>query len=281
MATFPERALALVNHALSHTIEAGLRPLSGFPPIVSLFIVSLITAILIVSVVACVSDQTGLSRAKRGIHAALFEIRLFNDDLPAVMSALRDALRHNAHYLLLSLVPLAWLAVPLVLMATHLQAYYGYAGLTQGEPALVTVKLRHGLPQRDTVSLDAPVGVRVDTGVVRLAGTNEVLWRIVPTNIGEYVLTVRVGASSATKSLQVSPLLSRRSPRRVSPGVLDQLLHPSDPPLAADSPIDAIALTYPERDFDIVGWHVHWTVIYLVLSAAGAFALARFFGIVL
>ena len=281
MATFPERALAWLNNALSLVMDAGLRPLAGLPPLVSLFLISLVSALLILIVMRHVSNQAGLSRSKRGMQASLLEIRLFKDDLRAVMSALRDGLRHNARYLMLSLVPLAWVAVPLSLIVVHLQAYYGYAGLTPGSPALITVTLHDEIPPDAAISLHAPSGLRVDTEAARFAGTNEVVWRILPIDAGDHVITVRVGAGKATKSVLVSPRIARRSPQRVSASLLGQLAYPSDPPLLPDGPIKRIIVTYPERELDIAGWHVHWTSVYIGLSIACAFALARPFGIIL
>ncbi len=275
--------LAWVNAVLARACEAGLAPIIGLPPLASLLIVSLVTSVAMLLVFARTSDQKRLAEAKRGIHAALFEIRLFNDDLVAVLRALGDALRHNALYLRLSLVPLAWMAVPLVFVVAHLHAFYGYAGLTPGEPAILKVELRHALPDTDAstnaVVLDAPAEVRVETEAVRLLASNEVLWRIVPTVAGEYTFTVRVGAAMATKTMQVSTLQARRSPRRVSAGLMDQLLYPSEPPLPDDSSIASITLTYPEPGIAVAGWRLHWMVIYAVLSMACAFALARRFGV--
>ena len=272
-----------MNAALVRAGDTGLAPIIGLPPLVGLLMVSIITAGLMLLVMARVSDQKGLAEAKRGIHAALFEIRLFNDDLVAVMRALADALRHNGRYLLLSLVPLAWMAMPLVLVVAQLQAFYGYAGLMPGQPAILKVELRGALPDTSAgaVVLDAPPEVLVETGPVRLASANEVLWRIVPTATGEYALTVRVGSTVASKTLQVSSVLARRSPRRVSAELIGQLWYPSEPPLPDDGLIAAISVAYPEPGIDLAGWRVNWMVVYIGLSMACAFALAGRFGVTL
>ena len=60
------------------------------------------------------SDQRAHPRRQaRRLHAALFEIRLFNDDLSAIFRAQAEMLRHNLTYLRLSLVPMIWMFVPL------------------------------------------------------------------------------------------------------------------------------------------------------------------------
>ena len=275
--------MAWINAALAGLLDIVLAPILGLPPLVSLLILSLVTAAAMLPVVARTSNQKRIAQTKRGIHASLLEVRLFNDDLRAVMRALGDALRHNMIYLQLSLVPLAWLAIPLALIVMHLQPFYGYAGLTPGLPALVKVELRNSPNRTDVASaaLEAPAEIRVETDAVRLASSNEILWRIVPTAIGEYTLTVRMGTTTATKTVHVSDHPARRSPRRVSAGSEDQLLYPSERPLFADSAIAAITVTYPESTVSVLGWRVHWMVVYAVLSMACALVLARRFGITL
>jgi len=273
-----------VNDALTVLVDLVLSPLLGLPPIVSLLVVALATAAATLPVVAWTSDQKRLVRTKRGIHAALFEIRLFNDDLRAVLRALGDALRHNATYLRLSLVPLAWMAVPLTLLVAHLHAVYGYAGLEVGNSALIRDELRSSAASGSAppdVVIVAPPGIRVETGPVRLVALNEVLWRIVPDAEGDHTLTVRIGGSAATKTLRVSNRLARRSPGRVSPGLLNQLLYPSEAPLPAGGPIAAIFVPYTEPGLDVLGWRVHWMMVYALLSVVTALILARRFGITL
>ena len=284
MATFPERALAWLNSALTVLVDFVLGPLLGLPAAISLLIVALATAAAMLPVVARTSDQKRLVQTKRGIHAALFEIRLFNDDLRAVLRALGDALRHNAMYLRLSLVPLAWMALPLTLLVAQLHAVYGYSGLEVGVPAIIKVELRPGAASGGVVTdavLEVPQGLRLETGAVHLATLNEVLWRIVPTAEGDYTITVRIGESATTKNLRVWNGPARRSPRRVSPGLLDQLLYPSEAPLPAAGRIAAISVAYPEPGLNLLGWRVHWMIAYAALFVVAAVILARRFGITL
>lgn len=284
MATFPERVIAWINSALTVLVDLFLGPLLGLPAVVSLLVVALATAAAMLPVVARTSDQRRLRQTKRGIHAALFEIRLFNDDLRAVLRALGDALRHNLVYLRLSLVPLAWLAVPLTLLVAQLHAVYGYGGLEVGMPAIIKVELRPAAASTRATPdamLEAPSGLRVETGAVRVAALNEVLWRIIPTAEGEHTITVRIGDSSATKTVRVANGPARRSPRRISPGLVEQLLYPSEAPLPTTGSIAAISVAYPETGVVVLGWHVHWMIVYAVLSVVTALLLARRFGITL
>src|SRR5207302_5309481 len=95
--------MTLLNRLLNPLFDLVLRPLQPFGIIASLAVLSLATAIAILLVVRATSDQPALAAIKRQIHADLFEIRLFNDDLRAMLRAEADILRHNATYLRLSI----------------------------------------------------------------------------------------------------------------------------------------------------------------------------------
>jgi len=104
-----------VNGALRPLFDALLLPFRSLPPIVGLLVVSLVAAIGMLLVYKRTSNQDRLEAVKRQIHACLFEIRLFKDDVPAILRAQTEILRHNAKYLALSLVPMLWMIVPLTL----------------------------------------------------------------------------------------------------------------------------------------------------------------------
>lgn len=277
--------MAWVNATLARVADAAFVLLGPLPPWLGLLVVSAATGGAMLLVVARTSNQPGMAAAKRAMQAGLFEIRLFHDDLGAILRALGEVLRQNLRYLGYSLVPLAWMALPLVLLIAQLQAYYGYDGLTAGRPVLVKADLRDAPGAdghaRPAPVLDAPASIRIETPAVRLTGSNEVLWRIVPTTTGAFTLTIRHGERAATKTVLVSSGPARRSPFRVSPGLMDQLLYPSEPPLPADSPVSLISVAYPEPGVSIAGWRVHWLIPFVVLSMGAAFVLARRWGVTL
>jgi hypothetical protein len=279
LGTFPERALASLNAALTWVFDLLVAPAVRVAPLTTLVAVSAATGLGLLWVVGRTSNQAGIAAAKRAVQAALFEIRLFNDNLLAVLRALGRVLRQNVRYLGYSLVPLAWAVVPLTLAVAQLQALYGYEGLALGEPALVTVRVRDARAAAGA-TLAAPDGVGVDTPAVVLPGASEVVWRVTPAAPGDYVLTVRVGGTEVTKSLRVAGGAARRSPFRVS-SLVDQLLYPSEPPLPASGPIAEIALPYPEPGLRVLGWRVHWLIVYVAVSMAAAFGFARRLGVTL
>jgi uncharacterized membrane protein (DUF106 family) len=269
--------MSVVNAGLTRAADVLLAPFSTLPPLVGLTLASLVTAAGMLAVFKRTSNQARLAAVKRLIHAALFEIRLFNDDLRAIMRAQAEMLRHNATYLRLSLVPMLWVIVPLAFVIAQLQFHYGYGPLQPGDRVLLKVQLRQG--PGEAVSLEAPPELRLETPAVWLPGAKEVVWRMRPSQAGRYDLRVKVGTDTYTKSVQVAGGVVRRSPMRLDTGIVNQFLYPSEPPLPDDGRVAAITVAYAEQDLEVFGWSLNWMVWYFGLSLIFAFALRKPFGV--
>ena len=265
----------VLNATLDRVFDLLLGPLRWLPLLASLTIVSLVTAVAMLLAIRRTSNQRAIEAVKRRIAAGLFEIRLFNDDLRAILVAQLDILRHNATYLRLSLVPMLWMVVPFVLVIAQLQFHYGYDGVDIGRPVLVTAQLGSSLADADTATLDAPPPVRVETPTSWFPGARQLVWRLVATAPGDYALRLRIGGVDFEKTLHASRGLARRSPGRLAPGVVNAVLYPSEAPLPSTAPVTSITVAYPERDIDVFGWQVHWMIVYFALSMIFAFALKK------
>jgi hypothetical protein len=271
--------MSAVNAALRLAFDLLLAPFAAWPPIVSLVLVSLLVSVLMLVVFKRTSNQPALAAVKRKIHAGIFEIRLFNDDLRAILRAQGEILRHNLTYLRLSLWPMVFLLPPLVLVIAQLQFHYGYLGLRPGQKALLEVDLdpAAGGSGRPEAVLHMPAGLRAETDAVWIKADSQVLWRLVAERDGDYELGLDVAGARLTKTVRVTPLVVRLSPERVDSGFLSQLLYPAEPPLPWGSPVRAIRLSYPGREIDVLGHGMHWMIPFFVLSIVFAFALRGLF----
>jgi hypothetical protein len=272
--------MSAVNAALRPVFDLLLAPFAAWPPIVSLVVVSLLVSVLMLVVFKKTSNQAALAVVKRKIHAGIFEIRLFNDDLRAILRAQNEILRHNLTYLRLSLWPMLFLLPPLVLVIAQLQFHYGYQGLRPGQRALLEVDLSPEAASgaRPRARLDLPAGLRAETDAVWIKAESQLLWRLVAERDGDYELGLEIaGAPRLTKTVRVTPRTVRLSPERVDPGFLSQLLYPAEPPLPADSPVRAVRLSYPEREVWVLGHGMHWMIPFFALSIVFAFALRGLF----
>jgi len=278
--------VSFVNALLRGLFDFLLSPFRTLPPIVGLVLVSLATAVGVLLVFKVASNQERLAAVKRQIQACIFEIRLFNDDLIAILRSQMDVLRYNLTYLRLTAVPTLWIIVPVFLVLAQLQFHYGYRGLEPGERCLVKVKLRSGWEKipalatvdpsgRPLVTLEVPSGLVVETPAVWIPSERELDWRIRAEQWGDYEVRIRLGKETYTKTVQVRQGVRRRSPIRLESGFLNELLYPAEDPLPGDGPIESISLGYKDETVSIFGWHLEWYIAFFGLSILFAFALRR------
>lgn len=250
------------------------------PPIIGLTIVSAIVGVGMLFIFKLTSNQDGIDAIKRKIHASLFEIRLFNDDILALFRAQLDILRHNLVYLRYSLVPMVWMMIPVVLVIAQLQFLYGYTGFKPGDETTLKVQLA-AAPSggRPDVRLDVPPGLELETPAVWVPALREMAWRLKVTDWGEHDLKVSLGDQSWTKTVTASQTVTRRSPERLEAGFVNQLIYPAEDPLPKNGPVRAISLVYPDSKVGVMGWGTHWMIVFFVLSIVFGFALRKPLGV--
>lgn len=270
--------MSVLNAVLRPLFDLALGPFRALPALVSLTLAALLASILMLVVFKRTSNQARLADVKRRIHAGLFEIRLFSDDLRAIFRAQGEILRANVRYLGLSLVPMFWILPPFFLVMAQLQFHYGYAGLAPGQRAVVTAELRNPSPLRPAVTLEVPEGLQLETPALWMPSTQQVAWRVAAVREGEYTLVLRLGETPpVTKSLTVSQAVTRRSPERVDAGFVNELLFPAEAPLSSAAPFRSIRINYPETEVDVFGLRLHWMIPFFALSIVFAFALRGVF----
>jgi uncharacterized membrane protein (DUF106 family) len=278
--------MSFVNAVLRPLFDGLLWPFRELPPWVGLTVVSLVTAVAALLVFKATSRQDSIAAVKRKIHACLFEMRLFNDDFRAILRAQGEILRHNVRYVSLSLVPMLWMIVPLMLAFAQMQFHYGYRGLAPGEPALLEVELREAAADaarasatRPDASLELPAGLTEETSALWMPAAGRIAWRISAVSPGDYEAIIHLDGETYTKSVRSSDAVVRRSPIRVSAGFVDQLLYPAEPPLSSDGPVAAITVAYPEAEVSLLGVGMPWWLAWLILITVFALALRNRMGV--
>lgn len=268
--------MSILNRLFGGALDAALWPFQGLPALVGLAVVAAVTAVFVLLVYGKTSNQDGIATVRNNIVASLLEMRLFRDDLVVVFRAQGRVLKDSLRYFGYSLVPLAWILVPLLLLFIQLDRVYGSRPLAPGESAIVRVE------QATTdanLTLEASSGVVVETPSLRIANSNGVNWRIRGETPGEHSLTVRAAGAALTKEVVVGSGRASLSPTRPSSGFFDQLLHPGEAPLPADSPLEDITIHYQRATVSFLGWHVHWMIPFLILTIVLGFSLQKPLGV--
>ena len=283
--------MSVINAVLRSVFDAVLYPFRGFPALVGLTALSVVLAICMLLVFKATSNQDAITAIKKKIHACLFEIRLFNDDLAAILRAQIELLGHNVVYLRYALTPMACMFIPIFFMMAQLQFHYGYHPIAPGDEALLKVSLAPGwedsVPVQNTgdftkpvTRLEVPDGLTVASPSVWIPTESELDWRIRGDKPGDYQVTVHLGDESFTKDVRVGAerTVQRMSPVRPGHAFLAQLLYPAEPPLPKGA-VDEITVTYPSADVWFLGLNLDWVWVLLILSIAFAFALKNRFGV--
>ena len=269
--------MSLLNSLLVGVFVILLLPLRSLPPMIGLVVVSAVCSVGMLLGYKATSNQSAIEAVKRQIAAGLFEIRLYNDDIVAILRAQGAIFTNNLKYLGLNMVPMVFMMVPFVLVIAQLQFHYGFEGLEANEPVLLQVTLTEGSVA--VIGLDLPDGVRLDAPQVTMPALPGAAWRIVPEAAGSYELGIQVDGQTLTKTLVVADTVTRRSPYRLAPGFLNQLLYPAEPPLPSDSAAIDITLHYPERELGVLGFGLHWLIWFFILTIVLAFAMKGWFGV--
>ena len=177
------------------------------------------------------------------------------------------------------LVPLVIMIIPVVLIMTQLNLRFAVQPLDTGEPVLIKALVRDVALLDHPIALDVPDGVTVETPPVRIRSTREIAWRVRVDRPGTHALIVRVGDETVEKQLVGGegwgPVVQRRTGR----GMLDTLLYPGEPPIAAGHGVEAVDIIYPPLEFHLLGIGVDWLIGFFVLSMVFGFAFKGVLGV--
>ena len=256
-------------------------PLKWLGPFWSLVGISWLSGIFMVWVFGKVSNQAAIQRTRDRLSGELIGLRLFKDDLRVFFGLQYQVLVWTLRYLRLSLVPMVILMMPTMLILIQLNYHYGLRPLRVGEQALVKVKLHDAsaLARGADITLTAPGNLKIETDGVRIADLKEVCWRVRGVAPGRFDLTVSTGQEKVTKQMTVGGRLEGVSSIRTGEGGLTALLYPGERPLPSQSSLASIEILYPELDISVLGKHVNWLILFLVVSLVFGYAFKGLLGV--
>jgi hypothetical protein len=247
------------------------------PPALLVMLLSVVVGLLMVVIFRYTSDQKAIRLAKDQLKAHLLAVRLFQDQLPVVLSSYGRIVRSTGRYLRLAFKPLLIVALPLTILIVQLDRYLGWMPVSAGQAFLVTVRTTDA-DVFDALALQLPPEMSA-TAVVHIPEDKESVWRVVANRDGNYDVTVGAGSQKVAKRVTVSGGLERVSPVRLQDRFWERLLVSGEPALPADSPIRSIAVDYPARSIRFAGFDWNWIWLFFVLSLVGGFLFKTLLGI--
>lgn len=269
--------IILLNHIANALGGVLLAPVAWLPGWLSATIVGCLTGVLMLFVFKHTSNQKAIKRARDQIKANMLALSLFKDELRVSLRCQGRLLAGAFGLLRFSLVPMAVLTIPMILILGQLALWYQARPLVVGEESVVTVML-HDANAVDTISLAASDAAHIAVGPVRVPSKNMVCWNIIPKEAGLHELEFQVDGTTFTKELAVGSQFMPTSLKRPARHLNDALIHPRETPFPVDSVVQSIEVTYPERDAFTSGTN-NWVIYWFLVSMVAAFAAKPFLNV--
>jgi len=247
-------------------------------PTMLVVLISIVIGFLMVVVFRYTSDQKAIRIAKDQLKAHLLAVRLFQDQLPVVLSSYGRIVRGTGRYLQLAFRPLLFVIFPLTLLVVQLNRYLGWTGLPTGEPFLIKAQAADS-DVLNTIDLRLPPGLETTAPAVHVPTENAIVWRVVAHEPGNYNVNVGPSEKAFSKQVSVSHGLERISPVRLRGGFWERMLLSAEPALPTDSPIRSIEVGYPSRSIPFIGFEWNWIWLFFVLSLLAGFLFKSMLGI--
>ena len=273
--------VAVLNKVLTFLFAVVYEPLKWLGTFWSLVIISCLAGLFLVWVFGKVSNQEAIRRTRDRLSGELLGLRLFKDDLRVFFGIQFQVLVWTFRYLRHSLVPMLILMVPTILILIQLNYRYGLRPLRVGEQAVVKVRLRDAtvLAQGAQLTLTAPANLKIETDGVRIPELKEICWRVRGVSPGRFDLTVSGGQEKVTKQGAVGGRFEGVSSVRTGEGWLTSLLYPGESPLPSQSAFASIEILYPKLDIIMLGKHLSWLILFLVVSLVFGYAFKGVLGV--
>jgi len=252
-----------------------LSPFSGLHPLLTLVPLSALAGTAMLWAFRHSSDQRAIRCARNRMAACIFEMRLYPDEPSVILAAQRGLLAANGRLLLLLLRPIAILALPFAALTILLDPFYGSKPLAVHEPALVVMQVDGDV--RRGVGLRVPDGFAVEAGPVRSVADNQVTWRIRPLRHAAGELHIQYEGASILKAVEARPGARYVSSRRTSHWG-EWLLSPIESRLNTPG-VRWVDVRYESANIALLGWEMHWTLWFLLISMATAFLFKRRMGV--
>jgi hypothetical protein len=268
--------MAMVHRLLAGAFALLLDPLARFPPLVGLTMVSAVAGVVVLAGMRLASNPRAIRAAKQKVQAHLLATRLYRHELVTVWRSLGALLLALGTYLAQMLRPFIVLLIPFALLFAHLDGRYASRPLQPGERTIVKAVAAAGTP--DQWRLEAPPGVKLDSVGVRLPARREIDWRVRAEKPGAYNVTLVAGNERVQKMLQVGGMTGA-SERRAQATLAALFDAPVEPSIATGSNVAEMEIGYPPQRYPVLGWRLHWVVVFLIVSAVVALLLHRRAGV--
>lgn len=249
-----------VHRVVGAIFDAFLTPFEALGDVAALILVSGLFGILALLAFKQISWQAGIKAAKDEIKGHMIAIRIYQDDLGVVFMSVLKVLLRNIQYLALNFGPVVPLSIPFALVAAQFVVRYAFdplpviaqaeaEAMLPGRGAMLEVRMKPGHePEVSRLDVQLPPHLERLSPLVRNARDGIAVLEFAAIAPGNAEATFLVdGRLVGTKSIAAGKDHPRSmQPERVS-SFWSSWLWPAEPTLPADSPLDSVHFTYPDR----------------------------------
>lgn len=251
-----------------------LKPFEGGHATGGIIFISLVTGTVMLLLFKLTSNQEAMKEVKTKIGAYFLEMRLYKEDVYAVMGSQRRILLANLRYMKLAVIPAVVMIVPVILIMIQLNMRYSRNGLEVGDTAIVKVKVKDGVDViREGIRLTAGAGLQKASPAVRIPSLGEANWKIRLTESGVHDLTltsqsgeVVIPVFGTARLVPIFRLFKRAS-------LLEGILNPGSTRVPETMMIESIEIQYPPMAFRWGFVDLSWLWSFLIISMAFGFFL--------
>lgn len=267
----------VVVYRLRWLIDGVLRLFDPLPALLSLTIVAVMTAWVMVLVIARVSPQRQLGRSRDQMAAAIYEMRLFLDAPLRVLAAQARLIGWMVAYIACMLPAALVLALPLGLVFLQLEIRHGQAPIAAPATIVARIELAPGVAGREVTVGSDDNEVEATAPLVFAEDEPAVYARLLVKKAGTHRLVAQVGDDKIDKLIVASPG-ARVAPERAS-GIAMLWALGHEPPIDSSAFV-AVSIPHPPSSslhvgVGRLGVSMPWWVYWLGLSMILAFILAK------
>jgi uncharacterized membrane protein (DUF106 family) len=257
-----------------------LKPFESGHAYAGLIFISVITGGVMLFLFKLTSNQEAMKEAKTKISAYFLELRLYKDDVSAVLGSQARIMRANAQYMKLAVIPAVVMIIPVVLIMVQLNLRYSHAGLGVGDTAIVKVKFEDGVDAvREGINLVPGRGITKASPVVRIPDLGEADWKIRLAEGGthDFTLTSRAGEVSLPVfgTSRLVPIFNTFKKNSFQ----ELLFNPGAPRIPDAMPVASVQVHYPPMGFNWGFISLSWLWSFLIISMAFGMILKFLLGV--
>ncbi len=266
--------LAFLNPICTWLGDVVYAVLSPFPVWVGLTVISAVTGVVMLIAFRHTSNQKAIGKVKDDIKANLLALKLYKDELRVTFLSQARLLWAIVRLQRYVLTPVLLMALPMMVALAQMGIRYQWRPLRSGEQTLIKVHFAHGAGKSIEVSIEPHPGLIVEVGPV--PGRDLSVWRVRGGASGRHTLQFHLVGETIEKELVVGDGFERVSALRPSGRWTEQLFHPVEHRLAAESKVRSIEILYPSVDSWVRGAD-YWVVTFFIVSMIAALVLAPVF----